>query len=583
MRLDLRVFAVLASLFLAAPVAAACSVGQIAELPVTMEGMQPITDAKINGVDVRFMIDSGAFFSVITPGSARALKLSVEPLPGWVMRGINGDTSMSFTTVKTFTLRGTDIPRVQFVVGGSEISGVGVLGQNLLGIGDVEYDLPHGAVRLMKPKGCDRTAMAYWAAPRPFSMLEIAMRDQNDPHTIGTVLLNGAKIKATFDTGASTSILSLAAAARAGITPDSPGVKPGGIVVGFGRRLVKTWIAPFDSFKVGDQEEIRHGRIRFGNTTGDTDLLLGADFFIAHRIYVANSQHRLYLTYEGGPVFNLETVHRDPSGAKLADAAPADAPTTAEGYSRAGAVRLAQHDRDGAIADFTKAIEMAPAEPRYLLQRADAYLRADRKPAAVADVDKAIRLQPDGVAARLMRVRLGLSDEDWGDPAMAADLDAADHNLAPASDERLELGSLYTVVGLPARAVPQYDLWIRYHPEDVRRPEALNGRCWARALAGADLPAALSDCNSALRQRPGNTSILDSKAMVELRLGDLDKAIRDYDAVLAKTPKSAWSLYGRGVAKQRKGDTAGGKADLAAALTLAPRLGERAKRFGIVP
>jgi tetratricopeptide (TPR) repeat protein len=577
----LRALALSVALFLPAPVAAACSVNQIAELPVTMEDMQPITDAKINGTDVRFMIDSGAFFSVITPGSARALNLHVEPLPGWVMRGINGDTSMSLTTVKTFTLLRTEIPRVQFVVGGSELSGVGVLGQNLLGLGDVEYDLPHGAVRLLKSKGCEKTNMAYWAGSRPYSLLEIAPRDPNDPQTVGTVLLNGVKIKATFDTGANDSILSMAAAARAGITPKSPGVKPGGIVVGFGRKLVRTWIAPFDSFKVGDQEEIRHGRIRFGETTSDTDLLLGADFFIAHRVYVANRDRRLFLTYEGGPVFNLKTVHRDPSGVKLVDAAPADSPTTAEGYSRAGAVRLAQHDREGALADFTKAIGLAPAEPRYLLQRADVYLAMDRKPAAVADVDKAVALKPGDVAARLMRVRLGLSDDGWGDPAMAADLDAVDHAAALAADERLELGSLYTDIGLPARGVPQYDLWLRYHSEDVRRPEAFNGRCWARALAGVDLQAALSDCNSALRQRAGNLSILDSKAMVELRMGDLDKAIRDYDAVLAKTPKSAWSLYGRGVAKRRKGDAAGGKADIDAALALTPHLAERAKRLGI--
>jgi tetratricopeptide (TPR) repeat protein len=282
-------------------------------------------------------------------------------------------------------------------------------------------------------------------------------------------------------------------------------------------------------------------------------------------------------------VFNLETVHRDPWGVKLADTAPADSPTTAEGYSRAGAVRLAQHDRDGAIADFAKAIALAPAESRYLLQRADVYVATGRKPAAIADVDKAVTIKPDDVAARLMRVRLGLSDDDWGDRAMTTDLDAADRSAAPAADERLEIGSLYTVAGLPARAVSQYDLWIRYHPEDVRRPEALNDRCWARALAGVDLSAALSDCNNALRQRAGNTGILDSKAMVELRMGDLDKAIRDYNTVLAKRPRSAWSLYGRGVAKQRKGDAVGGKADIDAALALAPPLAERAKRLGIVP
>jgi hypothetical protein len=37
----------------------------------------------------------------------------------------------------------------------------------------------------------------------------------------------------------------------------------------------------------------------------DADMLIGADFFLSHHIFVSNSQHKLYLTYNGGPVFNL--------------------------------------------------------------------------------------------------------------------------------------------------------------------------------------------------------------------------------------------------------------------------------------
>jgi len=34
-------------------------------------------------------------------------------------------------------------------------------------------------------------------------------------------------------------------------------------------------------------------------------MLLGADFFQSHRIYVANSQRQMFFTYNGGPVFGL--------------------------------------------------------------------------------------------------------------------------------------------------------------------------------------------------------------------------------------------------------------------------------------
>jgi len=566
-------------------VSAACGVGKIGELPVTMVDMQPMTDAKINGQPVRFVVDSGAFFSVISPGRATELGLRPAPLPGWMMQGINGGTPMSLVTVKTFTISGSDLPHIEFIVGGSEVGGVGVLGQNILGLVDTEYDLPHGTVRLMKAKGCGNTNMAYWSTgtDKIVSVVELAAYDRANAQTVGTVWLNGAKIHATFDTGAHDSVLSMAAAARAGITPSSPGVEPGGMIYGFGRKLVRSWIAPFDSFKVGEGETISHGRIRFGELTGDTEMLLGADFFIAHRIYVSNSQRRLYLTYEGGPVFNLKARYQDAKGTAIAVADTQTDPTTAEGYSRAGAVLLARNDREGALADFGKAIALAPTEPRYRLQRAHTLFDAGRKVEAMADVAEAIRLKPNYVDALIGRAGLRLREDEPDLKAVLADLDAADKAAPPAANERLDIGGLYVAAAEPARAVPQYDQWIKYHPQDVRRPEALNDRCWARALAGIDLPAALADCNSAIRQRPGNMSIVDSRALVELRMGDTDKALHDYDAVIAKDPKSAWSLYGRGIAKQRKGDAAGAKADFEAAAAVSPKLARRAKDFGIKP
>jgi hypothetical protein len=33
------------------------------------------------------------------------------------------------------------------------------------------------------------------------------------------------------------------------------------------------------------------------------DMLIGADFFLSHRIYVARSQGKIYFTYKGGPIF----------------------------------------------------------------------------------------------------------------------------------------------------------------------------------------------------------------------------------------------------------------------------------------
>src|ERR1700733_4680458 len=55
-----------------------CTLAKLAELPVTMEGLRPVVPVKINGTDSRLIVDSGAFYSMLSPGSAAELKLKLE-------------------------------------------------------------------------------------------------------------------------------------------------------------------------------------------------------------------------------------------------------------------------------------------------------------------------------------------------------------------------------------------------------------------------------------------------------------------------------------------------------------------------
>jgi len=203
-------------------------------------------------------------------------------------------------------------------VGGSEVGqgSIGLLGQNFLHFADVEYDLGQGVVRLMKAEDCRKAFLAYWVGKSmPYSVIDLvpapALSSGTTGKTIrlspalGSASVNGTEIRVLFDTGAAQSILSLKAAARAGIKPESPGVVSAGASHGIGRSTFASYVAPFSSFKVGD-EEIKNTRLRIGDIDlPNADMLIGADFFLSHRIYVANSQNKLYFTYQGGPVFNL--------------------------------------------------------------------------------------------------------------------------------------------------------------------------------------------------------------------------------------------------------------------------------------
>lgn len=563
-----------------------CKVGKIAILPITMRGLRAYTGAKINGREWQFMVDSGAFYSVISPGVAteNSLKLMNAPF-GLYMRGIGGSATVNVTRVKTFTLAGTDIPNIDFIVGGSEVGVGGVIGQNILHIADVEYDLSHSIVNLMQAKGCGNTTLAYWADSQPISMLPLVDNAGKLAHTQATITVNGRPIRAAFDTGATT-VISTSAAAKLGIRPDSPGVVEAGYGGGFGSKMVKAWIIPVTSIGMGG-EAIHNAHIRMTDLGGDTEMLIGADFFLTHRVYVANSQNKIYFTYSGGNFFNageggktpIRAVDATGSALDLKDTA-AD-PTDAEGFSRRGMARLAQRDREGALADLDKAVSMGAAEPRYLYQRAMVQQAFGRPQLALADLDKAIGMKPDFTDALMARAGLRLRTGRRAEAEQ--DADAASKALNAASNTRLALAGLYDALELLEKAIPEFDRWIGAHPVDNDIPSALNGRCWARARLNRDLDKALADCNTAIRKMVRKEAGLDSRALVHLRRGEFADAIKDYDAALAVNPKMAVSLYGRGVAKAKMGQKDAGEKDIAAATELNAKDVARIRKWGVAP
>jgi tetratricopeptide (TPR) repeat protein/predicted aspartyl protease len=554
-----------------------------AELPVMMTDRRPLVHAGIDGSDALFLIDSGAVFSWLTPAAAAQFKLRLAPASaGFAMQGIGGEAQTWVTRVNTFTLLGQPIPKVYFLVGANELGGgaAGTLGQNVLRVlGDVEYDLADGVIRLVHTKDCGKATLAYWATGKPYSVIDIEATRSTSPYIASVAFVNGARIRVLFDTGASTSVLSLETAKRAGVTPDSPGVVDAGEGAGIGPHTVRTWIAPFASFRIGD-EEVRNTRLRFGATSmPDVDMLLGADFFLSHRIFVANSQHKLYFTYNGGPVFNLTAAAATPGGPAPSAAGE---PTDAAGYARRGAAWASRGDFARAIADLSRACELAPTEAGYFYQRGMAYWHNRQADLALGDFNQAVKLDPDDLLALVARATMHVQREEVA--AAIADLDAANRVAASEADVRLQMGDLYLRIDQLPSAIVQYTLWLDSHGrDDVDRPHVLNLRCWSRALADQQLDAALADCDAAVKSRPGMAAYLDSRGLVQLRRGEYDRAIADYDQAIALAPTNAWSYYGRGLARIRKGLTAAGESDIAAATAFASDIAERAGRYGITP
>jgi predicted aspartyl protease len=291
------------------PASAACSVAKF-RIPVEMQGLSPTVLAKVNGRDVRFLLDSGAFFSGI--GAKFAFEQKMKPvkepsrnasrIPENIQTGFvgvgGGERISAVVQADKLEFAGVDFGRVIFMT--MPLGDGGLLGQNFLRGADVEYDFKNGTVFLVTPTDCKTTTMAYWSTG-PYSVLPLES-DENH-HTVATVLVNGRKMRAVFDTGASVTFITRRAAARAGVKLTDPEVKPAGPSMGLDGPL-NTWAARFASVQL-DGEGIQNGRLRIGDTDVNSfDMLIGADFFLSHHVYVANSQGKIYFTHNGGPVFS---------------------------------------------------------------------------------------------------------------------------------------------------------------------------------------------------------------------------------------------------------------------------------------
>jgi len=559
-----------------------CKMGTLAALPVTMVGRRPLVHAGVNGRDYAFIADSGAFYSFLTPSTVAESKLATRPAPPdyWVGT-VSGYEKPRLTKVPTFTLAGVPISNLEFLVKNSEVSGAaGLMGQNILALYDTEFDLAGGMIRMMRSEGCAKVGLAYWRKDgQGYSQLDTEPMVGTASHIVGTVVVNGVHLRAMFDTGAPVSELTLEAAARVGLKPDGPHVVSGG-AWDDGTSRHETWIGAVATLKIGD-EEIGNARLRFGKMKIDSafDMIVGVDFFLSHHLYYAPKMRLLYFTYNGGPIFNLSTNSSAPDKA-AAQTAGADELKDADSYARRGMARLGRGDSAGAVADLDRAVSMDPDNPELLRHRADVYLGAGKLDASIADIEKLVKLKPEDVQAHLL---LAVARRSKGDlPAARAEIKKAEKGLSPASNQQLTVAEMLSDLKDYEASIPHYIQWLAVHPRDTHAPLAHNSLCWARAMAGKDLPAALKECDAALTGRPGEPATLDSRGLVHLRLGELSKAVADYDAALAKQ-KFPDSYYGRGLAKLRMGRKAEGEADLEQARMLDPRVPDRFKQVGLTP
>jgi len=304
------VLALLGGAALAAPARAACDRHQVGEIPVAMKGLRPMVAAKINGSDAQMVLDTGGTTSLLMPGSDTKFALAQKPSdPRYTFRSSGRTVHVLMTEATDFAFAGATYHNVEFPIpeAGFEAGVDGTFGQDRLGDADVEIDLAHGVVRLFAPQGCETADLAGWKDTQLVSVIDIEPTRASAPRIFGSVSANDVTLRVLFDTGTEHSAMTLAAAKKAGVNPQAAGKAPLGGSLGVGGGVpMATWPARFESFKIGEEEIIGALLRVVDKPNASADMLLGADFFVGHRVFISKSQHKLYFAANQDNVFGRE-------------------------------------------------------------------------------------------------------------------------------------------------------------------------------------------------------------------------------------------------------------------------------------
>lgn len=233
------------------------------------------------------------------------------------------------------------------------------------------------------------------------------------------------------------------------------------------------------------------------------------------------------------------------------------------------------YEHGAALAVYDELLEKSPSAWGHL-QRSSVLLALGRREDAIADIQASYDLEPDNSTAFSLARELAYAGQ--AEEAMEL-LDG----LPVLEDEQIGYADVRaTVTGLLGDTGSALTLLAEEVAGKPENSEVLNADCWFRGLFNVALENAVGGCTRAVERADDPMAALDSRAMVQFRLGNYEAAIADLDAVLKIAPAVPESRYLRGVVRLKRGDQAG-REDIETALRMSPQLAEFYARHGVSP
>ena len=271
-----------------------------AELPVQMQGREPVVTVWLNDKPANLLLDTGASISSLTTEAAGRMALGpAVPEAGRIV-GIGGAQARALVDVRRLAFGNVgldDVKMAVLVVGHDPAADAmpdGGLGDDILRHYEVDLDLPHGAVRLYQGRPC-AGLLPGWAAEdatlpwtRPFQAgAQVAI-----PAT-----LDGHPTEALIDSGAETTVVGAALALTSGVPASELGGDLATRMFGIGPALAPGKLHRFAALTVGGQTipDVETAVLALPFDT--PGMVLGADYLQTHKVWISYATGQVHVAH----------------------------------------------------------------------------------------------------------------------------------------------------------------------------------------------------------------------------------------------------------------------------------------------
>jgi hypothetical protein len=257
----------------------------------------------VNGIQARFILDTGAQRTVVTREAVQRLGLALDEWVATTIHGVSGGERNRNADPRSITLGGVALRHRSVAHDSSLIVATlprvgpgqpidGLLGRDFMSAFDLALDLPARTLTLYDVQGCGGRFLP-WTGP--YTAIPVA--EPMDTALVVPVEIDGIRLRALLDTGATASLIAAPGMTHLGLIPDQQngptheahGVGPHGFQV----RSVR-----FKTFQVG-AAPVEHGvTLPVAPIRGlvpVVDMLLGEDWLAGKAVWLSYATRQIFV------------------------------------------------------------------------------------------------------------------------------------------------------------------------------------------------------------------------------------------------------------------------------------------------